>query len=327
MNRRDTLLALGVLSAAPLLASAQQAVRVARIGYLSFTTRSANTRNFEAFQAGLRALGYVEGKNIQIESRHADGDADRLPALAAELVGLNVDVIVTYGATGVLAARRATATIPIVFATGADPVALGFAASLARPGGNVTGSAFFIAELMAKRLELLKETKSSLTRVGVLQFRGNPANGSQLAAMRITARALKVQLHTIEVRGPAEFEWAFSVWAGRKIQGIVVSDHAQFNIDTNARAIATLAATRRLPLIGSLESVQNGGLMAYGVNFVDMFRRTAVFVDKILKGAKPGDLPIEQATRFELVVNLKIAKEMSLTFPQSILVRVDRAIE
>ncbi|MSQ70500.1 MAG: hypothetical protein EXR27_04300 [Betaproteobacteria bacterium] len=219
MNRRDavlasvltSVLAFAALVAVPLATRAQQAPRVARIGYLSPISASDKGAQevFDAFRAGLRDLGYVEGKNVQIESRNANGDNDRLAAVAAELVGMNVDVIVTW-AHGVGAARRATATIPIVMATSADPVALGFAASLARPGGNVTGSTFFYFELMAKRLELLKEVKPAMTRVGVLMPRDHPANIPVLAAMGAAAKVLKLELHPIEVRGPAEFDNAFS---------------------------------------------------------------------------------------------------------------------
>ncbi len=238
-------------------------------------------------------------------------------------MALNVDVIVSY-ATGVIAARKATATIPIVMATHADPVATGLATSLARPGGNVTGSTFFHSELMAKRLELLKEVVPSMTRAGVLLHRDNPSNGPALKAMEITARALKVELHPIETRGPADYEHAFAAWAGKKIQGFAISDHAQFN--ANAAAIAAIAAQHRLPLNGMLELAQAGGLMAYGVDFLVQFHRAAYFVDKILKGTKPADLPIEQATKFTYVLNLKTAKAFGITIPQSVLARADEVI-
>lgn len=326
MNRRDTLLALLALGVAPLSALAQQAPRLARVGYLSLLSDPASQDyiHMDAFRAGLRDLGYIEGKNIQIEFRDADGDNDRLPGLATELVALNVDVIVTY-ATGVIAARRATATIPIVMATSAAPVATGMAASLARPGGNVTGSTAFTGELMGKRLELLKEVKPSMTRSGVLLLRGNPNNTPILEAMGGAAKALRLELHPIEVRGPAEYEGAFSAWATKKIHGIVVHDHAQFV--SNAKVIAALVAKRRLPAIGSLVFPASGGLMAYGVNFSEQFRRAAYFVDRILKGAKPSDLPIEQATKFLFILNLKTAKALGITVPQSILIRADEVIE
>ena len=326
MNRRDTVLALAALGASPLLASAQQAPRVARIGYLSPTSASGKVAQelFGAFRAGLRDLGYVEGKNLQIEARDADDDSDRLRTLAAELVGLKVDVIVTF-ATGVIAARGATTTIPIVIASGTDPVALGMAASLARPGGNVTGSTFFYFELMAKRLELLKEVKPSMTRVGILLSAGTPVNPHVLAAMEVAAKALKLELHPIEVRGTAEFDSAFSALVKKKIQGLVVGDNSL--LVANSTAIAALAAKHRLPSIGSLQLTENGGLMAYGVTWAEQWHRAAYFVDKILKGEKPGDLPIEQARRFDFVVNLKAAKALGLKFPRAMALRADRVIE
>jgi putative ABC transport system substrate-binding protein len=326
MNRRDTVLALAALGAMPLATRAQQAPRIARIGYLSPASASGKLVQevFDAFRAGLRDHGYVEGKNLQLEARYADEDVARLPALAAELVGLKVDVIVTF-AQGVRAAWSVTKTIPIVMATSSDPVAMGMAASLARPGGNVTGSTFFFFELMAKRLELLKEVKPSMTRVGVLLNANTPANTHVLTAMGAAAKALKLDLHPIEVLGPAEFDSAFSAWAKKKIQALVVSDNSLFT--TNATAIAALAAKQRLPSIGPLELTESGGLMAYGVTWAEQWRRAAYFVDKILKGEKPGDLPIEQARKFDFVVNLKAAKALGLKFPQSMALRADRVIE
>ena len=325
MNRRDTLLSLIALGSSPLAALAQPGGRPARIGFLSFLSASqVKTPGSDPFRAGLRDLGYVEGTNIQIEFRYADGDNARLPALAAELVDLKVDVIVSY-ANGVRAARGATATIPIVQANGGDPVVQGWAASLAHPGGNVTGLTFFLVELMAKRLELLKEVKPAMTRAGVLLQRGNSTNALALEAMRATARGLKVELYPIEVRGPAEFESAFSAWTEKKIQGLVIHDHALFV--ANAEAIAALAGQHRLASVGPLELSAAGALMAYGVDFPDTFRRAAHFVDKILKGAKPGDLPIEQATKFLTIVNRMTAKALGVTFPQAVLLRADRVIE
>jgi len=325
MNRRDAVIALLTLGAAPLSTLGQEAPRPARIGILSFLSASLVAPvGSDPFRAALRDLGFVEGRNVQIEFRYADGDNDRLSGLAAELVALNVDVIVSY-ATGVSAARRATATIPIVMTSFGDPIAAGFAASLARPGGNVTGLTFFGAEIMAKRVEILKEVYPSMARVGVLLLRDNSANGLVLEAMRVTAKALRVEVHPFEVRGPAEFEMAFSAWADKKIQGLIVHDHAQFVV--NCDAIAALAAKRRLPSIGPLELPASGGLMGYGVDFPDTWRRAAVFVNKILKGAKPRDLPIERATQFLYILNLKTAKALGVTIPQSVLVRADRVIE
>ena len=274
---------------------------------------------------GLRDLGYVEGKNLHIEYRFAEGDQDRLAGLLAELVDLKVDVIVTH-ATGVYAAKRATATIPIVMLAAGDVLAMGMVTSLAHPGGNLTGSIFFLPELMAKRLELLKEAAPSMARAGVLLVGGNTASTSnQLEVMGTTAKALKVGLQPIEVRGSWEFESAFSAWADEQTGGLVMSDHGL--LLANAITIATLAAKHRLPSIGPLELPAFGGLIGYGVNFPDLFRRAAYFVDKILKGAKPGDIPIEQPTRFKLVLNLKTAKALGLTIPDKLLAIADDVIE
>jgi putative tryptophan/tyrosine transport system substrate-binding protein len=273
---------------------------------------------------GLRNLGYVEGRNLQIEFRFAEGDNDRLPGLATELIGLNVDVILTY-ATGVQAARRATATIPIVMATYGDAVAAGIVTSLARPGGNVTGLTFFSPELMAKRLELLKEVVPSVNRVGILLIRDTETNARMLEVMESTAKALRVELQPFEARGPVDFESVFSAWADKQIGAIVVGDHAF--LVTNTDAIAALAAKHRLPSIGPLELAASGGLMAYGVNFTDMYRRAAVIVDKILKGAKPGDIPVEQAVKFVTIINLKTAKAIGIETPTSFLLRADEVIE
>jgi putative ABC transport system substrate-binding protein len=323
MRRREFITLLGgTVAAWPLVARAE---RIARVGYLGLTSAtSVQAARIDAFRAGLRDLGYVEGKNIDIEFRFAGGDNDRLPGLAAELVGLNVDVIVTY-ATGVPSARRITATTPIVMATFGDAVATGIVANLSHPGGNITGSTFFSPELTAKRLELLKEVLLSLTRVGVLLIRGNVMNGPSLEMMESTAKVLGVGLEPFEARGPADFEGAFSAWASKEIGAVVVGDHAFLVAASDA--IAALAAKHRLPSIGPLELAANGGLMAYGVNFSDMFRRAAAFVDKILKGAKPGDIPVEQATRIQTIVNVRTAKSIGIQVPTTLLLRADEVIE
>jgi putative tryptophan/tyrosine transport system substrate-binding protein len=324
MRRREFITLIGGVVASPFAARAQQAERIARIGYLGLTSASQHARLSDPFRAGLRDLGYVEGRNLQIEFRFAEGDAARLGTLAAELVGLNVDVLVTY-ATGVPAAKRATTTTPIVMATYADAVATGVVAGLAHPGGNVTGSTFFLPELMAKRLELLKEVVPSITRPGILVLRDNASNVPVLAAMEGTAKALKMELQPIDVRGPAEFERAFSAWADMQVDALVMTDPEQFL--AYADAIAALAARYRLPSNGPLELPTKGGLMAYGVNFPDMFRRAAVFVDKILKGAKPNDIPVEQATKFVMIINLKAARALGLAVPHTLLARADEVIE
>ena len=325
MARREFVAALGGAAAAwPLAARAQQAERLARIGYLGPTSASQLVGAIDAFSNGLRDLGYVEGRNLHIEFRFADGHEDRLPALATELVALNVHVIVTYG-TGVFAAQRATATIPIVAAVAPDLVALGVVASLSHPGGHLTGLTFFLPELMAKRLELLKEVVPSMTRAGVLLLRDNPSTGSILEAMGVTAKALSVGLQPIEVNGPREFESEFSGWTEKQIGGLVILDHPDFLASFDA--IAALAAKHRLPSIGALELPASGGLVGYGVRFSEMFRRAAALVDKILKGAKPGDIPVEQATKFQLVLNLKAAKALGLQMPPQLVARADEVIE
>jgi putative ABC transport system substrate-binding protein len=324
MRRREFITLVGGAAFAwPFAAWAQQPERLARIGYLGVTSATRASGNTDAFRAGLRDLGYVEGKNLHIEFRFADGNQDRLPDLVTELIGLNVDVIVTSGG-GVYAARRATATIPIVMAAAGDVVALGIAPSLAHPGGNLTGLTFFFPELMAKRLELLKEVVPSMARAGVLLVR-SPSNPNLLEMMGATAKALKVGLQPIEVHAPDEFESAFSTWADKQIDALVIVD--QTLLIANSEAIAALAAKHRIPSIGALQLPTVGGLMAYGVNFTDMFRRAAAFVDKILKGAKPGDIPIEQPTKFKLVLNLKTAKALGLTVPPSLLATADEVIE
>jgi putative tryptophan/tyrosine transport system substrate-binding protein len=327
MRRREFIAGLGSAAVWPLVARAQQPARVARIGYLGLTSASAEHAAYggsDVFLAALRDLGYVEGRDLHIEFRFSGGDEDRLAGLAAELVALNVDVIVTY-ATGVNAVQRATATIPIVAATAGDMVAMGIVASLAHPGGNITGSTFFVPELYAKRLELFREVVPSMTRAGVLLVRNNPSNLNALEAMGVTAKALKVGLQPIEVGKPTEYESAFSSWADQQIGALVVTDHAQ--LLANVNAITALAAKHRFPSIGPVELPSGGGLVGYGVNFSDMFRRAASFVDKILKGAKPGDIPVEQATKFKLVINLKTAKALGLTISETLLATADEVIQ
>jgi putative ABC transport system substrate-binding protein len=324
VRRREFITLLGGAAAWSLAARAQESTRVARIGYLSFLSAAQHRTRTEAFRAGLRELGYIDGKNLQIEFRSADGDNSLLAGLAAELVRLNVDLIVTY-ATGVEAAQRATSTIPIVMATYSDAVATGIVSSLAHPGGNITGSTFFHPELMAKRIELLKEGMPAITRTGVLLFRGSGANGPLLAKMNDTAAALGLALQTIEVSSSAEFEGAFSALVDQQVGALVTSDHGFFLAE--ATAIGRLASKHRLPLIGPLELAASGGLIAYGVDFSAQFRRAAAFVDKIIKGTKPGDIPVERASRFTTIVNIKTAKALGIEMPTSILLRADEVIE
>jgi putative ABC transport system substrate-binding protein len=271
----------------------------------------------------LHALGYVEGKNTVIEFRWADGDLDRLPALAAELVRLKVDVLVTH-AEGTRAAGRATASIPIVMAVTADAMGTGLVASLARPGGNVTGSTILIPEISAKRLELLKAAVPHITRVAVL-VRKDSYWKTFLQMLQSTGKAMSLTMQFFEVRGPAEFESAFSEMAKARVDALVVSEEPI--LIANRKAIAELAAKYRWPSSGFVGVAEAGGLIGYGIYGPEVYRHAAVLVDKILKGAKPGELPIEQPTKFKLVINLKTAKALGLVIPQSLLLRADEVIQ
>ena len=326
MRRRELISLLGGAAVAwPLVVRAQGRDRLARIGYLRLAPASQSQREESAFREGLADLGYVEGRNLSIEYRSTEGDETQIPARLQELVELNVDVLVVH-ATGVLAALRATKTIPIVMAVGPDLVAIGAVSSLAHPGGNVTGSSFFLPELMAKRLELLKEVAPSVTRAGVLLIRRTDnTNANILDLMSATAKSLRVDLQPIDVRGPDEFDSAFAEWAKAKINGLVMADHTLLTY--NADRIAALAAKQRAPSVGPLSLPENGGLAGYGVDFPAIFRRAAYFVDQILKGANPGDIPIEQAAKFLSGVNLKTAKALGIELPASILLRADEVIE
>jgi putative tryptophan/tyrosine transport system substrate-binding protein len=326
-RRREFISLLGGAVAWPVAARTQQSAKVARIGFLGATSLSSPVykRNVDALRDGLRDLGYIEGQNIVIEFRWADGDYDRLPELAAEIVRLKPDVIITHGTPGTLAAKHTTTTIPIVMAVVGDAVVTGVVPSIARPGGNITGLTFFNPELGAKRLELLKEAFPRSRRVGVLVNPGNAMARAIVQAMEAPAGSLNTELQVFEARRPAEFENAFLVMAQRRVDAVTVIEDPTFI--ANARTIGEIASSRRLPLIGFREIVDAGGLVAYGVRWHEMYHRAAVFVDKILKGAKPGDLPIEQATRFDLVVNLKAAKALGLEIPPTLLARADEVIE
>lgn len=324
MNRRKTVVALLALGVAPLASLAQQpSAKVARIGFLGSTSSSDAGWRVDALRAGLRDFGYVEGKNLVIELRWAENRYERLPELAVELVRLKVDVIVTHGTPGSLAAKQATTTIPIVIAAVLDPVAVGLVASLARPGGNITGETYFIVELNAKRLELLKETFPRIGRVAFLFNSDNPS--SPVREMEAAARSLKMEIQPFGVRSPSEFESAFVAMSKRRVEAITMIEDPM--LVSNAAAVASIAAKHRIPSIGFVELADSGGLMAYGANIPAMYRRAGYFVDKILKGTNPGDLPVEQATKFELVVNLKTAKALGLKIPQWLLQRADRVIE
>ncbi len=279
----------------------------------------------EALRAGLRDLGYFEAKNIVIEYRWAEGKYDRLPALVADLVRLNVDVLVTHGIPGTRAAKLATATIPIVMAISGDAVATGLVASLARPLGNITGSTFFLPQLNTKRLELLKDVFPNIDHVAALSNPDNPISRPIISAMTAAAAQLKMKLEVSKAQGPSEFDSAFATITKSRVAAVVVTEDGEFA--ASFEAIAALAAGYKLPSIGSKEYGEAGGLIGYGVNFLDLFRRAAYFVDRILKGAKPADLPVEQPTKFELVINLKTAKALGVKIPQSILLRANQVIE
>jgi putative tryptophan/tyrosine transport system substrate-binding protein len=323
MNKKILLFILAVVILAFVYtAEAQQAKKIPRIGFLA--VNPATSRQ-EAFREGLHELGYVEGKNIVIEWRTADGQSDRLPDLAAELVRLKVDAIVTAGAASTRPAKAATVTIPIVMALDNDPVGSGFVASLARPGGNITGLSQMAPELAGKRLELLKEVVPRLLRVAVLGEFKNPGNAQALKATELAAVAFGLQLQSLDVRSPKDIETAFrEASKGRADAALVLGGP----ITTAQQGhIVELATKNRLPVIyPQSDYMDAGGLMFYGPSISDLYRRAAVFVDKILKGAKPADLPVEQPTKFEFIINLKAAKQIGLTIPPNVLVRADKVI-
>ena len=328
VQRRDFLVAAGALLAAPLVAEAQQAAKVTRIGYLSHNL-AASPHLREAFLQGLRDLGYVEGRNVVIEYRYAEGKPERLPALAAELVALGVDVIMTVSNTTALAAKQATRTVPIVFTAVADPVAAGIVTSLARPGGNLTGLASLGSELVAKRLELLTQAVPGVSQVAVLWLPGalgERTDKDMRTGADVAARALGVRLQFVEARVPADFDRAFSDMTRARAGALTLLPSNLFLREH--RRLVDLAAKNRLPAVyGSREFVDAGGLMSYGANQVYLYRSAATYVDKILKGAKPGDLPVEQSSKFELVINLKTAKALGLTVPPPLLQRADEVIQ
>jgi putative ABC transport system substrate-binding protein len=332
MDRREFVgILAGGLLAAPLAAEAQQAGKVYRIGYLSLgSLESPETRaSLDAFRQGLRERGYVEGQNIVIEYRSADGKIERLPGLASELARLKVDLIVAGATPGARAARQATTTIPIIAPNMGDPVRDGLVASLARPGANLTGSTFLGPELVPKRLGLLKEALPAVSRVAVLWHPGAFGERTMKDMVKETeaaARTLGVQLQFVEARGPDEFDRAFSAMARERADAFIVFPSVM--LFSERRRIVALAAQSRLPaMYQSREFVELGGLIGYGASIPDGTRRAATYVDKILKGAKPADLPVEQPTKFELVINLKTAKALGLTIPPSLLQRADEVIQ
>jgi ABC-type uncharacterized transport system substrate-binding protein len=317
-------LTLLVVFALSIPAEAQQAGNVPRIGFLSQAALAS--RNLEAFRDALRDHGYVEGKNIVIEYRDAEGKPDRLPNLAFDLVRLKVNGILVVGGEATLAAKNATTVIPIIMVAASDPVGTGLVASLARPGGNITGTSVFGPESSGKRLELLKELVPGLTRVAVLAYKANPAYKLQLKEVEGATQALKLQLQVVELRDSNDFDGAFG--AAKKERAGAVNIVTSAFLTAHRKKLVESAEKSRLPVIyQSAAFVEVGGLMSYGPNVVYNYRRAATYVDKILKGAKPGELPVEQPTKFEFVINLKTAKQIGLTIPPNVLTRADRIIK
>jgi putative ABC transport system substrate-binding protein len=324
MRRREFITLVGAAAAWPLTTSAQQSEKVYRIGMLERTSTAINAANLDGFRQGLRELGYAEGKNYVIEYRSADGRDERFPGLAAELVRLKVDLILTRGTPAALAAKNATGTIPVVITGVGDPVGQGIVAGLPRPGGNVTGLSATVTEIYPKRVELLRELVPGAARMAALFNMSNPAIPPAWKQVETAARSVGIQAQLLDVRKPEDLEPAFDAAMRQRADALVVG------LDTltqaNQRLIVDLAATHRLPAIyASMEFV--GGLVAYGVNYPNMYRHAARFADKIFKGAKPADLPVEQPTKFALVINLKAAKALGLQVPPSLLAVADEVIE
>ena len=315
-----------VLLAVAVIVGAQQPTKVPRIGFQFDSPLSAVAARVEGFHQGLRELGYVEGKNIIIEWRSAEGKPERRNEIAADWARLKVDIIVTGGPTSTSAAKEATTTIPIVMAFDNDPVGNGFVASLARPGGNITGLATLSPELSGKRLELLKEILPKLSRVAVLRTSTTPGTAQELKEAELAAGAFGVKLQYLDVRDPKDIETAFRAAGKGRADSVLVLTSPVIN--PYRKEIAELAVKSRLPAIyNSPEFVEAGGLVSYAANSNDSFRRAATYVDKILKGAKPADLPVEQPKKFELIINLKAAKQIGLTIPPNVLARADRVIQ
>ncbi len=330
LSRRAFVSSVAALAASPAIvlkpqsAYAQQPALQRRIGVI-LAGFSPESKQAQQFRQGLQDAGYVEGRDVVIEWRPADGDYDRVPGLVADLVQRKVDVIVVDSTVAAQAVTRATSTIPIVMAVVADPVGSGLVANLAHPGGNITGLSMMTTELSAKLLQLLKETILRLTRVAVLWNPDTPWHSKVNENLKAAAPSLSIELSFVSVKTPEEFDAAFSAMKQARAQALYVIDDAIFF--SHRKALIKLASKARLPIIGAQrEYVDAGGLMSYGVNFGDLFRRSAGYTDKILKGAKPGDLPVEQPTKFEFVVNLKTAKAIGITIPQSILLQADEVI-
>jgi len=325
-TRAIVALLVGLILASVHLAEAQQPTKIPRIGYLQAPPASAVATRTDAFRQGLRELGYVEGKNIVIEWRFAEGKPDRVPNLVAELVRLNVDVIVTGGSVATGAAKEATSAIPVVMTQDSDPVGNGYVASLARPGGNVTGLSTLAPELSGKQLELLKEIVPKLSRVAVLGSSNRSGNAQSLKETEHAADALRVKLQYLDILSPKDIERAFRAARKQNAEAILVL--TGLLVTSYRTEIINLASKNRLPAIyDRAEFVEDGGLMTYSVSSTDLFRRAAVYVDKILKGTKPAELPVEQPKKFEFIINLKAAKQIGLTIPPNVLARADRVIK
>ena len=327
MRRREFITLLGGAAVAwPLAARAQQPGKVYRIGLLDMTPAASNAANFDALRKGLRELGYVEGQNLVLDYRSVDGRPERFPQLAAELVRLNVDLIVTRSTQAVMAAKNATGTIPVVMAASGEPVGTRVVAGLARPGGNITGLSAFTSGLITKRLELLLETVAGIRRIAFLHNIENPAVPPQWEELKTVTPSLGLEAQLLDVRKPEDIVRAFNTAVAQRADAILVGN------DTvtlaNRRQVVELAAKHRLlTMYNSREFIDAGGLMSYGVNYADLYRRAAIFVDKIFKGSKPADLPVEQPTKFELLINLKAAVALGIEVPPTLLARADEVIE
>jgi putative tryptophan/tyrosine transport system substrate-binding protein len=326
MQRRNFITLLGGAAATwPLAARAQQPEQIRRIGYLGSDSASKTVVRVDALRTGLHDLGFVEGKNIVIELRWAEGNYDRLPDLVAELIGLKIEVLVTQGTPVTVAAKRMTRTVPIVMVPVGDAVESGIIDSLARPGGNITGITFFLPQLCSKRLELLKQMIPGIGRVAVLVNPDNPAAPPTLRAMEVAAKSLELELDQFEARAPSEFDGAFSMMSKKDVDAVVIVDDGV--LIAHAGLIADLAKEKRVPSAGFKEFADVGGMIAYGPSRFEMYHRAAYFIDKILKGSKPADLPVERPTKFELTINLKTTKTLGITVPSTLLATADEVIE
>jgi putative ABC transport system substrate-binding protein len=326
MQRRKFITLLGGAATWPLAARAQQpAAKVPRVGFLGAATAADSSKAIEMLRTGLREFGYVEDRNIAIEFRWAEERYDKLPQLVRELIAARIDLLITHGTPGTRAAKQATSTVPIVMAISGDAVATGIVSNLARPESNVTGSTFFLPELNAKRLEVLKEACPSISHPAALSNPDNPVSRPIIPAMQSVATTLGLTFRVARIQGLREFDRAFQAMTGSPVDSVVVTEDGEFA--PNFRTIAALAIHHRLPSIGAKEYGEAGGLIGYGANILVLYRRAAYFVDRILKGAKPADLPVEQPTRFDLVVNVRTAKTLGLEFPPTLLARADNLIE